>query len=153
MYSTTLTYSVYNGSEEILETVDRKAAIQTAKRKADELQAPIAVIQNDESNGEQHIIMTVHPAPPNLAITIQRVERVVITGESDQIDTHTFTNWDSAFQYLEAQGWPLTDEHKEDIQAHPYTETNTKMEMVNRGDCAYSAPVYYVIETKGGQNE
>lgn len=57
------TYSLYANGSEILETEDRKQAIQTAKATADELQAPVAVYENDESNGEQYHVMTVEPKP------------------------------------------------------------------------------------------
>lgn len=55
------TFSLYANGSEILETEDRKQAIQTAKAKADELQAPVIVYENDESNGEQYLVMTVEP--------------------------------------------------------------------------------------------
>ena len=55
------TYSVYANGVEVLETDSRKQAIQTAKTKADELQTMVKVYENDETNGEQYLVMTVEP--------------------------------------------------------------------------------------------
>lgn len=55
------TYSIYANGSELLETENRTQAIQTAKAKADELQACVTVCENDEQNGEQREIMRVNP--------------------------------------------------------------------------------------------
>ena len=112
----------------------------------------MTIYENDESNGEQYEIMQVAPKPASLTITIHRVELVIITNTDDPIETRTFTAWADAFAWLKERGLPLTSEHEEAIKQHPTTTTNAFMEMVSRGNSAYSARVYYVIEVTGVQS-
>lgn len=85
-------------------------------------------------------------------IIIHRIERVVITGEPDPIEKHTFSEWAEAFEYLRGRGLPLTATHEDAIKQHPTTTTNTFMEMVSRGNSAYSAQVFYHIEAEEVQS-
>lgn len=84
--------------------------------------------------------------------TIHRIERVIIINTDDLIETKVFSEWADAFTWLKECGLPLTSEHESAIKRHPTTTTNAFMEMVNRGNSAYSARVYYVIEVEGGES-
>ena len=84
-----------------------------------------------------------------MRINIQRVERVMNTNETQLIEKHTFNNWGDAFAWLRDCGLPIAPEHEEAIKGHETTTTNAFMEMINRGNAAYSGRVFYHIEHDG----
>ena len=82
-----------------------------------------------------------------MEITVQRIERIIITGNASPIDEHRFTDRDSAFKFLTNRIPILTSEHMDEIIKNPTTSFEHQ-ELINRGDVAYSGTVVYDIKVK-----
>jgi len=75
----------------------------------------------------------------------------MITHDYKIIDSHTYTMWDDAFEYLESRlHMTINDDMRQEFRGHKNTATNPRMELIEDCDCAYSAQVLYDINVLEG---
>jgi len=77
-------------------------------------------------------------------ITITRTERVMISGQAQEIDSQSFQSESDALGFLQSHVPAWTAAHMTEVMANPETHFENR-EMINRGVAAYLGTVIYDI--------